>query len=194
MDDRQIVELFWRRDERAIQEAESKYGGLCLGIAARLLADSQDARECVNETLWQAWSRIPPQRPEKLGSWLGRVTRNLSVSLWRKNHRQKRYSGLEQALSGLEDCVPSPMNLEQQVESAELGEAVSRWLASLAKEDRVLFVRRYWYGISLAGLAQESGTPPRQLAQKMYRLRQGLKSFLEKEEKLCENCEQLRSV
>lgn len=194
MDDRQIVELFWRRDERAIQEAESKYGGLCLGIATRLLADSQDARECVNETLYQAWSRIPPQRPEKLGSWLGRVTRNLSVSLWRKNHRQKRYNGLEQALSELEDCIPSPVNLEQQVESAELGETLSRWLATLAKADRVLFVRRYWYGISLAGLAEESGIPPKQLAQKMYRLRQGLKAFLEKEEKLYEGCGQLRSV
>ncbi len=194
MDDWKIVELFWQRDERAVGETSAKYGGLCLGIATRLLADSRDASECLNETLYQAWSRIPPQRPEKLGPWLGRVTRNISVSLWRKNHRQKRYSGLEQALGELEDCIPSPENLEQKVESAELGEAISWWLGSLAKEERILFVRRYWYGIPLRELAEERGIPQKQLAQKMYRLRQKLKTFLEKEDGHYENCGQLRSV
>lgn len=194
MDDRQIVRLFWERDEAAIAEAERKYGSLCLGIATRLLSDSEDARECVNEALYQAWSRIPPQRPEKLGPWLGKVVRNIAVSLWRRNHRQKRYNGLEQALSELEDCVPSRENVQQEIEGAELSERINRWLASLEKADRILFVRRYWYDIPLAGLAKEAGMPPERLAQKMYRLRQGLKAFLEKEDRPCENCKQLRPV
>ena len=104
MEDDQIVRLFCQRDEAAIAETEDKYGSFCLGIATRLLSDSEDARECVNEALYQAWSRIPPQRPEKLGPWLGRVVRNTAVSLWRRNHRQKRYN---LALSELEDCIPS---------------------------------------------------------------------------------------
>lgn len=194
MDDRQIVRLFWERDEAAIAEAERKYGSLCLGIATRLLSDSEDARECVNEALYQAWSRIPPQRPEKLGPWLGRVVRNIAVSLWRRNHRQKRYNGLEQALSELEDCVPSRENIQQEIEGAELSERINRWLASLEKADRILFVRRYWYEIPLADLAKEAGMPPERLAQKMYRLRQGLKAFLEKEDRPYENCKQLRPV
>lgn len=194
MEDDQIVRLFCQRDEAAIAETEDKYGSFCLGIATRLLSDSEDARECVNEALYQAWSRIPPQRPEKLGPWLGRVVRNTAVSLWRRNHRQKRYNGLDLALSELEDCIPSQEDPQQEIEGVELGRTINRWLASLKKEDRVLFVRRYWHGVSLAGLAKEAGVPPEKLAQKMYRLRQRLKTFLEKEEGICEDYGQLRSV
>lgn len=194
MDDNKIVELFWQRDEAAIAETECRYGSFCLNVAMSLLSDGEDARECVNEALYQAWNRIPPQRPEKLRPWLGRVVRNIAVSLWRKNHRQKRYNGLEQALHELEDCVPAAVDLQQDVEGAELGEAISRWLAALPKEDRVLFVRRYWYDIPLYELAGELGVPPKKLAQRMYRLRQNLKSFLEKEDSPYESCGHLRSV
>lgn len=182
MDDHQIVELYWRREESAIAETECKYGYFCLGIAMSLLSNGEDAKECVNETLYQAWNLIPPQKPEKLRPWLGRIVRNISVSLWRKNHRQKRYNGIEQTLSELEDSVPSPIQIEHEIESAELGKVIDRWLRLLSKDERVLFVRRYWYGISLSELAKESGTPPKKLAQKMYRLRQALKAFLEKED------------
>ncbi len=192
MDDREIVELYWRRDEAAIVQTECKYGAFCLGIATSLLSNGEDAKECVNEAFFQAWNLIPPQRPEKLRPWLGRIVRNISVSLWRKNHRQKRYNGLDQALEELEDSIPSPVDVQQDLEGAELGEAISHWLFSLPREDRVLFVRRYWYGISLSGLAEESGISPKKLAQKMYRLRLELKSFLEKEDRSYEN--QLQSV
>ena len=180
MDDRQIVELFWQRDESAIAETECKYGPFCLGIASSLLSSGEDAKECVNETFYQAWKLMPPERPDRLRPWLGRIVRNIAVSLWRKNHRQKRYGGVEQALSELEDAVPSPLSIEREVESAELGRVIDRWLGSLPREDRVLFVRRYWYGVSLKELAEESGTPPQKLAQRMYRLRLALKAFLEK--------------
>ena len=150
-------------------------------MAIRLLSDGEDAKECVNETFFQAWNLIPPERPEKLRPWLGRIVRNISISLWRKNHRQKRYSGLEQTLSELEEAVPSPVRVEREIESAELGRIIDKWLQGLARDDRVLFVRRYWYDIPLKELAEESGIPAKKLAQKMYRLRQGLKTFLERE-------------
>lgn len=181
MKDREIVELFWKRDESALAETECKYGSLCLRIASGLLSNGEDAKECINDALFQAWNLIPPQHPEKLGPWLGRIVRNLSISLWRKNHRQKRYQGLEQALCELEDSLPSPVYLEREIESALLGEVISKWLSTLSRENRVLFVRRYWYGFSLSDLAQEAGISSKKLAQKMYRLRLGLKSFLEKE-------------
>lgn len=94
MDDRQIVELFWRRDESAIAETECKYGSFCLGIASSLLSSGEDAKDCVNETFYQAWKLMPPERPDKLRPWLGRIVRNIAVSLWRKNHRQKRFGGI----------------------------------------------------------------------------------------------------
>ena len=181
MDDSQIVELYWQRDESAIAQTECKYGAFCLGIAMGLLSDGEDAKECVNETFYRAWNLIPPERPEKLRPWLGRIVRNISVDLWRKNHRQKRYSGMEQTLSELEEAVPSLVRVEREIENPELGQAIDKWLQGLARDDRVLFVRRYWYGISVKELATESGVPPKKLAQKMYRLRRGLKAFLEKE-------------
>lgn len=182
MDDQQIVELYWQRDESAIAETECKYGSFCLGVAINLLSNGEDAKECVNETFYQAWNLMPPERPEKLRPWLGRIVRNVSISLWRKNHRQKRYSGVEQALSELEDAVPSPIRIDKEVESAELGQVIDMWLKSLPHDDRVLFVRRYWHGIPLNELAKQSGISPKRLAQKMYRLRLALRAFLEKED------------
>ncbi len=194
MEDQHIVELYWQRSEEAIAQTQCKYGSFCLGIAANLLGNGEDAKECVNETLFQAWNLIPPQRPEKLRPWLGRIVRNISISLWRKNHRQKRYNGLDQALSELEDSIPSSVDIQREIEGAELGEQISRWLSRLSREERILFVRRYWYGVSLGALAEESGFPAKKLAQKMYRLRQSLKSFLEKEDKPYESCGELGSV
>lgn len=194
MDDQHIVELYWQRSEEAIAQTQWKYGSFCLGIAANLLGNGEDAKECVNETLFQAWNLIPPQRPEKLRPWLGRIVRNISISLWRKNHRQKRYNGLDQALSELEDSIPSSVDIQREIEGAELGELISRWLSRLPREDRILFVRRYWYGVPLGALAEESGFPAKKLAQKMYRLRQSLKSFLEKEDKPYESCGEPRSI
>ena len=194
MEDQHIVELYWQRSEEAIAQTQCKYGSFCLGIAANLLGNGEDAKECVNETLFQAWNLIPPQRPEKLRPWLGRIVRNISISLWRKNHRQKRYNGLDQALSELGDSIPSSVDIQREIEGAELGEQISGWLSRLSREERILFVRRYWYGVSLGALAEESGFPAKKLAQKMYRLRQSLKSFLEKEDKPYESCGELGSV
>lgn len=182
MEDRQIVELFWKRDESAIAETECKYGAFCLKTAANLLSDGEDAKECVNEAFFELWNQIPPQRPEKLGPWLGRIVRNISIKRWHKDHAQKRYSGIEQMLSELDDSIPSGESVEREIEDAELGKAIDRWLLSLPLKDRNLFVRRYWYGTALKELAGEQKLSPEKLARKMYRLRLSLKSFLEKEE------------
>lgn len=181
MEDSEIVELYWRRDEAAVSETEKKYGALCRGVAGRILGVDEDAEECVNDVLHQAWNAIPPQRPEKLGAWLGKVTRNLALNLWNKNHTQKRYAGMTALLSELEDCVPAPAGVERELEGRELSAAIDGWLRGLPREDRTLFVRRYWYGVELRELAAERGVSPNRLAQKMLRLRRSLKRTLETE-------------
>ena len=174
------MELYWRRDEAAIGETERKYGALCRGVAWNILGVDEDAEECVNDALHQAWNAIPPQRPDRLGAWLGRVTRNLALNLWSRNHTQKRYAGMAALLSELEDCVPAPGSVERELEDQELSAAIDGWLRTLSREDRTLFLRRYWYGVELP-LAVERDVSPNRLAQKMYRLRQSLKNALEKE-------------
>lgn len=181
MEDSQIVDLYWKRDEAAIDETERKYGALCRLVAKNILSVDEDAEECVNDVLHQAWNAIPPQRPDKLGAWLGKVTRNLALNLWNKNHTQKRYAGMTALLSELEECLPAPDTVERELEDAELSAAIDGWLRTLPKEERVLFLRRYWYGVELQALAAERGVSPNRLAQKMLRLRRRLKQTLEKE-------------
>ena len=181
MEDSQIIELYFQRDEAALAATKAKYGAYCHAIARNILSVDADAEECVSDAYLQAWNAIPPQKPDKLGAWLGRVVRNTAFNLWKKNRRQKRYAGIEQLLSELEDCIPSPLTVEREIEEQELTEAINAWLASLPKSDRVLFVRRYWLGEAVNALAQETGTSPSELAKRMYRLRQHLKSTLEQE-------------
>ena len=181
MEDSQIIGLYFKRDEDAISETEGKYGAFCHGIALNILSISADADECVNDVYLQAWNSIPPQKPDKLGAWLGKVVRNIAFNLWKKNHRQKRYAGMEQLLSELEDCIPSPIPVEREMEEQELTGAINAWLVSLPKNDRILFMRRYWNGETVAALAQENGMSPANMAKRMYRLRKNLKSKLEKE-------------
>ena len=181
MDDLTIVELYHRRDEQAIAESDKKYGALCHSIALRLLALREDAEECVNDTWHAAWNRMPPDRPSVLGAFFGRITRNLSISRWRRDHAKKRYDGMESLLSELEDCVPAPRTVEEDFDRQQLALFISAWLDSLADEDRRLFIRRYWYGDPVKELAAERGVTANVLSQRLLRLRRALRAFLESE-------------
>lgn len=186
MDDKQIIDLYWKRDESAIYETNQKYGGLCYGIAKNILTIHEDAEECVNDTYHQAWISIPPQRPEKFGSWLGKVVRNCAINLWNRNHRKKRYAGMTDLLSEMEDCIPSGQTVEQEIEEQEIEEQeltryINEWLRSLKTADRKMFIQRYWYGEALSIIAERNGISPGKMAQQMYRLRRDLKCTLEKE-------------
>lgn len=181
MEDSQIIDLYWQRDETAIHETQQKYGAFCHRIARGILSLREDAEECVSDTWLRAWNAIPPERPLKLRAWLGRITRNLAFNLWQKNRAQKRGGGMDALLSELDDCLPSSQNVAQEVEARELSARISAWLLSQKPEDRILFVRRYWYADSLKELAEARGAVPARLSERLYRMRLSLKSTLEKE-------------
>ena len=181
MEDREIVALYWQRNENAIAETEGKYGPFCRGLARNLLGSPEDAEECVSDTWLEAWNSMPEEKPDCLRPWLGRVVRLNAIDRWRAAHRQKRFGGVETLVLELEDCVPAPSDPQRALEAAELGELLRRWLDSLGKEDRRLFLRRYWNGEALNALASEEGMSPAALAQRMRRLRLKLKRYLEKE-------------
>lgn len=181
MEDTAIIELYWLRDESAVSETDSKYGPFCRKIASNVLDLREDCEECVSDTWWKAWETMPPQRPQSLRAYLGRITRNLSISRLRRNRAHKRDSGVTAMLSELEDCVPSPGGVEQEIERGELTRIIEKWLMSLGEDDRALFVKRYWYGEALNELAFQTGTNPNQLAKRMLNLRLGLKKTLERE-------------
>ena len=179
MDDKQIIELYFERNEQAIKETETKYGAFCHRIAMNILGIHEDAEECVNDTYYSVWKQIPPTVPEVFKVYLGRITRNLSISRFRAMRAKKRYSSMEIMLSELNDCVPSSSNVEQTIEVMQLSDYISEWLDSLPEEDCVLFVRRYWFGDEVQELAKKCGITAAKMAQRMLRLRKSLKAALE---------------
>ena len=181
MDDLEVIGLYWERNERAINETNIKYGRLLYKISLNILSNHEDSQECVNDTYINAWKSIPPEKPRSFTAYLGRIVRNLSIDYWNKNRAQKRYSGGDILLSELEDCIPSVNTVWTEIESKTLSGIVSDWLNTLPKEDRIVFVRRYWYGDSIKDLASRVGTTPSKLASRMYRLRSDLKDVLDKE-------------
>ncbi len=180
MEDSRIIELFLARNEDAVTHAQTKYGAYCRHIASNLLS-KEDAEECVNDTLFAVWNAIPPAKPNDLKAYLGKTVRNLAINRYHKNHAKKRQYGMAVLLSELEDCIPSPDTTECAAENRELTAIINAWLGSLDKDDRVLFVRRYWHGVPLKELAKERRVSPNKLAQRMHRLRLSLKNALEQE-------------
>ena len=181
MEDPAIIQLYWDRNEAAITASDRKYGPVCRSLSYQILENREDAEECVNDTWHKAWLTMPPQRPSSLRAYLTRITRNLSIDRWRAGRAKKRDSNMEVLLRELEQCVPAPISTEAVVESREITRCLEQWLLSLAREDRVLFLRRYWYGISVNDLAKELGIPSNQTAQRLFRLRNRLRRALELE-------------
>ncbi len=182
MEDSEIVVLFLARDERAIEEAAQRHGGLCRALALRLLADKQDAEECVSDTLLAAWNSIPPQKPEKLSAYLARLTRNLALKRRRDASRLKRGGGdATLAYEELDECLPDRENVEQRLEAQELTKSIERFLRMLPETERRVFLGRYWYFESVAELANRFGFNESRVKSMLFRSRKKLKTYLEKE-------------
>ena len=181
MEDSAIIDLYWARDQAAVTETDRKYGPLCRSLSLRITGSREDAEECVNDTWHRAWDTMPPQRPASLGAYLLRIVRNLSIDRWRARRAEKRGCGLESLVLELEDCVPAAPSAEAAWEAKETAAAIDRWLDGLDRGDRVLFVRRYWYGDRVEELAARLGKSPNTTAQRLRRLRAGLRRALERE-------------
>lgn len=181
MEDRELVALFWARSQDAVPETARKYGTFCLSVARNFLDSPEDAEKCVNDVWYEAWTSIPTQKPDNLRTWLGRAVRCSAIDRFRKNSAEKRSRAVTVMLEELEESVPSADSVEKVAESHEIACSIEQWLRTLDREDRILFVRRYWYGDSLGVLAEKYGESESRLAQKMFRLRKSLKAALEKE-------------
>ena len=181
MQDEKIVALYFERNELAIKMSAENYGSYCRKIAMNILSSPEDSEECVNDTWYQAWRSIPPQRPNSLSAYLGRITRNCAISKYRANRAMKRSDGMTILLSELEDCIPSQSSIEQDLDEKHLSECINNWLKAIPSDDRILFVRRYWFGDTVKSLAKESGLSQNQMSWRMFKLRERLKKELEKE-------------
>ncbi len=182
MDDRNIIELYNQRNERAIEETAHKYGGYCYKIAYNILADSLDSEECVSDTYMKTWEAIPPQQPESLRLFLSKIVRNLSLDLYRLKHRQKRGGGtFDLALEEIEQFSGGVTSVEGEIAERELARTVDSFLHSLPERECNVFIRRYYFADTAADIARRYALRESNVHKILSRTRMKLKIFLESE-------------
>ena len=183
MNDHEIIALFFARQEKAISATADKYGNYCHAIAYNILFNRSDAEECVNDTYLGAWNSIPPQRPNNLAAYLGKITRNLALNRYKRNHAAKRGGEqVEIALSELENCIPDVKGVEQVAEEALLVSVINRFLVAQAKTKRNIFILRYWFLYSIRDIADMYGERESKIKALLFRMRNEVKKLLEKED------------
>ena len=180
MEDSTIIALYWDRDERAIQETAQKYGAYCHTVAYHILKNRQDAEECVNDTYVRAWNAMPPQRPAVLRAFLGKITRNQAINVYRASHAKRRGGGrMTAVLHELENCVAD--GPETALEEAELSRSLDQFLRQLSPKDCCVFVRRYWYLDSVQEIAARYHMAVGSVKSSLFRTRKKLREYLEQE-------------
>ena len=180
MEDKKIVDLYWLRSESAISETKTKYGKYCHTIAHNILCNIEDSEECVNDTYLRAWNSMPQHRPSVLKTFLGKITRNLALNRYKTLSANKRNYG-QVALDELQECIPGEDNTANIVDDMALAEIFNCFLASLSKEQRKIFMRRYWYLSSIKEIANEYSMGESKVKMSLMRSRNELKTLLEME-------------
>ena len=182
MDDKSIVKLYFDRDQDAITQTDQKYGHYCYSIAYNILKSKEDAEESVSDTYMTAWGAIPPRRPSVLATFLGKITRHISIDRWRARNATKRGGGeMPLALEELEYCVAGMQNLEMEYERKELAKAYVKFLDTLSLTERRIFLCRYWYVESIETIAEKFGFSQSKVKTVLYRTRAKLRKRFAKE-------------
>lgn len=180
MDDSKIIELFFARNQEAIQQTDKVYGRRLFLLADRIVRNEQDAEESVSDTYMKAWENIPPTRPAFFYAYLAKICRFLSMGKLDWNNAAKRKAELVELSAEMENCIPD-VSREMQIQSQELGALMNEFLGTLSDENRRIFMRRYWYAESIAEIAQRFGLGQSNVKTKLMRTRNALRLFLEKE-------------
>lgn len=180
MDDNKIVELLWNRLESALDALANKFGTRLHRTAMNILGSPQDAEEAVSDTYLALWNAIPPEKPDPLAAYVHRTGRNVALKKYRHLSARKRATQYDVSLEELSGILPGP-SFEEQMDARALGQAISRFLDTVSRENRILFVRRYWFGDSVKHLAKAMGLSENTVSVRLSRIRDKLKDYLSKE-------------
>ena len=183
MDDKQIVALYFDRNEQAIAETETKYGKYCYAIAIGVLSMHEDAEESVNDTWIDAWNSMPPHRPSILSTFLGKITRRIAIDKWRHRTAEKRGGGeIPLVLDELEDCIAHDSDVEKTLEKQRLEEVINRFVHKLPEKDQKVFLCRYFYMDSIESICRQFGFSESKVKSILHRTREKLRRVLREEE------------
>ena len=178
MEDEEIIALYFDRNEQAVYETREKYGPYCTAIAYNILSSFEDTEECVSDTWLRTWDSIPPKRPQSLKGYVGRIAHNLALTMYRRQHAQKR-SVITEVLEELQ--ISSLSDPEETLEQKELASLISRFLRTLPLEKRRVFVLRYWYYETIPSIARTTGWKESRIKSELSRTRKKLRNYLEQE-------------
>ncbi len=178
MNDERIIELFFERSEQAIKELDGKYGKVFHSLSFKILNNYQDAEECVNDSYLGTWNAIPPAKPNPLLAFVCKVVRNISLKRYEQNTAAKRNSHYDVAMEELEDCLASTTTIEEEIAEHELTEIIESFLDSLSKENRVIFLRSYWFSDTYADIAKQVGLTEKNVSVRLTRIRKELREYL----------------
>ena len=181
MEDVRIIELFFDRDEAALRETQRKYGGRLTALACSITKDPQDAEECVNDTYLEVWQAIPPARPAHLFAFLAKILRHNALTVCEKRHAKKREGVTVELTRELAECLPDSHDPATEEDSAAIRKAMEDFLRAQDPLARKLFLRRYFYAVPIAELAEETGLTESAVTSRLHRLREKLRTHLGKE-------------
>ena len=182
MEDSSIIELYWTRSEHAITETASKYGKYCYAIAYNILTNAEDTEESVNDTYFGAWNSMPPHRPSILSTFLGKITRRISLKKYRDKSRDKRGGGeVALAVDELEECVPANTTVEDEIITKELAQTLNQFVTTLPDTERAVFLCRYWYLDSIYQISREFDFSSSKVKSMLHRTRAHLLCYLRQE-------------
>lgn len=181
VEDKNIVDLYWNRKDSAIVETSEKYGSYLFKISFNILYSKEDSEECVNDTYLKAWNSIPPNRPNLLKAFLGKITRNLSIDLYRKNRTKGRSGEVEIAIEELEGVIPSGEDIFKTLDEKYLVEKINEFLERINRQDRKIFLLRYFYLHSSKDIEKLTDIKVSTINTILYRTRNKLRKHLEKE-------------
>ena len=178
MDDTKIIELFFQRDQQAIRELDAKYGKACHSLSFNIVNNRQDAEECVNDAYLGAWNAIPPAKPDPLLTYLCKMVRNISLNAYYKREAAKRSSRYTVAMEEIEACITAPDMVEAEIEARELASIIEGFLDMLKPEDRVIFLRLYWFADRCRDIAERVGLTEKNISVRLTRIREKLRKYL----------------
>ncbi len=182
MEDQEIVALFWKRDESAIQETSKKYGMYCYSIAYRILKNHEDSEESVNDTYVDAWHSMPPHKPSLLSTFLGKITRRIAIDKWRASRAEKRGNGeMSLVWDELEECIASENDIDTEIDRKQLAQTVNAFMKTLSDSERKVFVCRYFYMDPLESICKKFGFSEGKVKSMLFRTREKLRVYLQKE-------------
>ena len=178
IDDEKIMEMFFERSEQGIRELDIKYGKICRNLSYNIVNSRQDAEECVNDAYLGAWNAIPPAHPNPLLSYIVKIVRNISLKIYWRKEAAKRNSIYTIAMQEIEACIADQKTVEDEIEARELARIIEDFLDTLTLENRVIFMRRYWFADSYKDIAEFAGLSEKNISVRLTRIREKMKQYL----------------